>query len=98
MARRRPAARPAVEVASVAFLASATVRTAGHDFRVPLVTADPTAAWVAEGAGSPSPSSRVSWRTTRALLLRTSSGTDDLVRDIARKLAAPASPHPPCPA
>ncbi len=33
-----------VQAASIAFLTSTTVRSAGYDFRVPLVTADPTAA------------------------------------------------------
>ncbi len=42
-----------VERASIAFLTSTTVRTTGFDFRVPLVTADPTAAWVAEGQDIP---------------------------------------------
>ncbi len=42
-----------VERASVAFLTSTTVRTSGYDFRVPLVTTDPTAAWVNEGQDIP---------------------------------------------
>jgi hypothetical protein len=37
----RPLLVQPVEAASVAFLTSTTVRTAGYDFRVPLVTADP---------------------------------------------------------
>jgi HK97 family phage major capsid protein len=42
-----------VEAASVAFRASTSVRTSGHEFRLPVVSADPTAAWVAEGAEIP---------------------------------------------
>ncbi len=42
-----------VERASVAMQTSTTVMTDGSTFRVPLVTADPTAAFVAEGAEIP---------------------------------------------
>jgi hypothetical protein len=37
----RPLLVQPVEATSVAFLTNTTVRTAGYDFRVPLVTADP---------------------------------------------------------
>jgi hypothetical protein len=42
-----------VSAASVAITTSTTVTTSGYTFRVPVVTDDPTAAWVAEGAGIP---------------------------------------------
>lgn len=38
-----------VSRASVALATSTTVTTSGYTFRVPIVAADPTAAWVAEG-------------------------------------------------
>src|SRR5215204_3359574 len=41
--------RPLIET-SVAAQVSTVVQTASHDFRVPVVSADPTAAWTAEGA------------------------------------------------
>jgi HK97 family phage major capsid protein len=42
-----------VEAASVAFRTSTTVTTEAHTFRIPVVSADPTAAWTAEGAEIP---------------------------------------------
>ena len=39
-----------VSTESVAVQASTLVQTESHSYRIPLVTADPTAAWVAEGA------------------------------------------------
>jgi HK97 family phage major capsid protein len=39
-----------VESASLAFRTSTTVRTSGHEFRIPVLNADPTAAFVAEGS------------------------------------------------
>lgn len=41
--------RPLIETA-VATQVSTVVQTSSHDFRVPIVSADPTAGWVAEGA------------------------------------------------
>src|SRR4051812_34035906 len=41
--------RPLIEQ-SVAAQVSTVVQTGSHDFRVPVVSADPTAAWTAEGA------------------------------------------------
>ena len=41
--------RPLIEQ-SVAAQVSTVVETGSHDFRVPVVSADPTAAWTAEGA------------------------------------------------
>jgi HK97 family phage major capsid protein len=41
--------RPLMEQ-SIAALVSTAVTTGAHDFRVPIVSADPTAAWTAEGA------------------------------------------------
>ncbi len=42
-----------VQAESVAFRTSTTVETDGYDFRLPVVTADPSAAFVAEGAEIP---------------------------------------------
>ncbi|GAB3603296.1 hypothetical protein GCM10027586_06280 [Kineococcus gypseus] len=42
-----------VTAGSIAFETSTTVTTSGFTFRVPLVTDDPTAAWVAEGQDIP---------------------------------------------
>ena len=39
-----------VERASVAFQISNVVRTESHDFRIPVITSDATAAWTAEGS------------------------------------------------
>ena len=41
--------RPLMEQ-SVAAQVSTVIPTTSHDFRVPIVSADPTAAWTAEGA------------------------------------------------
>ena len=42
--------RPLTSELSVAAQVSTVVETSSHDFRVPVVSADPTAAWTAEGA------------------------------------------------
>ncbi|WP_109558704.1 phage major capsid protein, partial [Mycobacteroides abscessus] len=39
-----------VEKASVAMQIATVVHTGSHDFRIPIVTADATAAWTAEGS------------------------------------------------
>ena len=41
--------RPLMEQ-SIAAQVSTVIPTTSHDFRVPIVSADPTAAWTAEGA------------------------------------------------
>jgi HK97 family phage major capsid protein len=86
--------RPLMEQSAAAQV-STVVPTNSHDFRVPIVSADPTAAWVAEGAEitASDPTITEVLVTPKKLAADSSPAAlqvvgDGLVRDLKRKLDA----------